>query len=114
MHPREAAIASVKSRPLVLLRVPMADQNDRHDNGEDHDVGDDDCDEKNAAGSSGVATTYAPTSLGHLILCIRVGVILATMSTCGSVMWSKVFDGGRCEVRLIVRYVCCRQACMQV
>ena len=115
MHPREAVIASVKSRPLALLSVLIADQNNKYDDGKDHGVDDDDGrDKKEATGSSGAATTYAPTSLGHLILCIRVGVILATMSTCGSVMWSKVCDRGRCEVRLVVRYVCCRQVCMQV
>lgn len=114
MHPREAVIASVKSRPPALLRVRIADQSNKYDDGKDHDVDDDGHDEKDAAGFSEAVTTYAPTSLGHLILCIRVGVILASMSTCRSVMWMKAYDGGRCEVRLVVRYVCCRQVCMQV
>ena len=33
-----------------------------------------------------------------LILYTRVGVMLATMSTCRSVMWMKAYDEGRCEV----------------
>ena len=51
------------SRPLALLRVRIADQKNRHDDGEDHGLDDDGHDENNTAGSSGAAAAYAPSSL---------------------------------------------------